>query len=392
MSTDKNTNDPFAATDTKYDAADGANGDNYLFDDLDDLNQQSSITPDIGTMATTGTAKLLVVVFVVDCSTTMAGDRIGAVNAALQELKYKLTEIKKDNGLDLRLAIMSFTSNAKWDVKLTDIEEVNIEQLHTRPGLTEYGTAFHELNKVLRKDGFMKHTGKVAPPAIMFLTDGEPTDDYAYDLDELLKNGWFANASRSAVLLGDAISNDSARAAVSRFVSDASTDIVTAEDSTVIMQKINLATMHTVAGNPMTGNDPVVNMVDPDFKNKPNPVDPVNPTPDPVNPIPDPAGGKTDPKDPFRDDPFGGSGASGGTDPFGGAGAGGTDPFGTAGAGGTDPFGTAGAGGGTDPFGAAGAGGDADPFGGAGAGGSTDPFGTAGAGDGTDPFAGMGPL
>ena len=77
----------------------------------------------------------------------------------------------------------------------------------------------------------MKHTGKIAPPAIMFLTDGGPTDDYESDLEDLLKNGWFVNASRSAVLLGDAIHDDAAKNAVRRFVEDPDNDIVEAEMS-----------------------------------------------------------------------------------------------------------------------------------------------------------------
>ncbi len=222
----------------------------------DDPFGTQSITPGFNTLHTKGTAKLLVVIFVVDCSKTMNGDRIGAVNAAMQELKYKLTEIKNDNNLDLRIAIMSFASNARWELELTPIEEVSLDTIHTRPGLTEYGAAFHELNKVLCKDSYMKHTGKISPPAIMFLTDGEPEDDYQADLDELLKNGWFTHASRSAVLLGDAINNTSARNAVRQFVNDADADIVTAEDSTVIIQKIRMATMHTVAGDPMQDKEP----------------------------------------------------------------------------------------------------------------------------------------
>jgi len=222
--------------------------------DIDVFNNPfgtQSITPDFGTLQTKGTSKLLVVIFVVDCSKTMSGDRIGAVNAAMQELKYELTKIKNDNSLDLRIAIMSFASSAKWELELTPIEEVNLETIHIRPGLTEYGAAFHELNKVLRKESYMKHTGKIAPPAIMFLTDGEPEDDYQLDLDELLKNAWFSNASRSAVLLGDAINNSSARDAVKQFVNDADSDIVAAEESTDIIRNLKLATMHSIAGDPM---------------------------------------------------------------------------------------------------------------------------------------------
>ncbi len=220
-------------------------------DTYDDPFGTQPVTPGYNTYPTKGSYKLLVVIFVVDCSKTMHGERIGAVNAALQELKFKLREIKDNHSLELKAAIMSFASGAKWELQLTPIEEVILNTIHTRPGLTEYGAAFHELNKVLQKEAYMKHVGKVAPPAIMFLTDGEPEDDYQADLDELLRNPWFMNASRSAVLLGDAIHNQSARNAVSQFVNDADRDIVTADDSTVIIQKIRLATMHTVAGDPI---------------------------------------------------------------------------------------------------------------------------------------------
>lgn len=327
--------------------------------DFDPFGTQQTVTPNLGSYKTAGTEKLLVVVFVIDCSQTMEGERIQAVNAALNEVKYKLQEVKKDNNLDLRIAIMSFTSGVRWELDLTDIDEVTLENLRTRPGLTQYGAAFHELNKVLTKDRFMKHVGKKAAPAIMFLTDGEPTDDYERDLDDLLKNGWFANASRSAVLLGDAIYNDAAKQAVSRFVGD-SEDIVGAENSTEIIDRIKIATMHTVAGDPMDKNgngmgvsegnptpatDPVIDpfpttdpVTDP-FPTTDPVVDPF-PATDPVvdpfpttDPVIDPFPTEEPIDDPFptgpfyqdpdmpdspdepQDDPFGG-------DPFGG------DPFG----------------------------------------------------------------
>ena len=333
---DNNTYDPFAG--------------------MDPFGGQQVVTPDIGSVKTGGTNKLVVVLFIVDCSRTMDGDRIMAVNAALTEVKSILQDIKNNNSLDLKMAIMSFTSSAKWELQLTDIDEVSLQNLTTRAGLTQYGNAFHELNKVLRKEQFMKHTGKVAPPAIMFLTDGGPTDDYDNDLKKLLENGWFANASRSAVLLGDAINDPKAKEAVSKFVEDPDNDIVDAENSTVIIQKIKIATMHTVAGDPM-GKDgkvvkddpiqpdpipadkpipsddpaddpiptdkPIPDFVFPDdpiFPDVPIPDDPFPvdapvdnpfPTDDPTdNPFPD----VSTPDDPFpTDDPFG---AGGGFDPF----------------------------------------------------------------------------
>lgn len=344
---------------------------------------QSSVTPDISTMTTVGTGKLLVVIFIVDCSQSMAGERIQAVNAALREVKSALQDMKRDNGLELKIAVMSFTSSARWHLDLTDIDEVSLENLTTRPGLTEYGNAFHELNKVLSKNRFMKHTGKKAPPAIMFLTDGEPTDQYQDDLEELKKNPWFANASRSAVLLGDAISNEKAREAVSRFVEDANNDIVDAENSTKIIRQIRIATMHTVAGEPMVtgstnevgGQSAVPNDIwDPDVPG----TDPDNPAPYGENvgsdvgiaPLGEGSSGVSD--------PFVGS-ATGVSDPFAGSTTGASDPFAGSTTGVSDPFAgsTTGV---SDPF----TGSSFDPSGDPNGGNSADPFAFP---DGEDPFA-----
>lgn len=276
-----------------------------------------SITPDFNSLKTTGTLKLLVVIFVVDCSKTMSGDRIGAVNAALQELKYKLMEIKEDNSLDLRAAILSFASTPRWELPLTPIEEVDLKTIQVRPGLTEYGAAFHELNRVLTKEGYMKYTGKTAPPAIMFLTDGEPEDDYQEDLDELLHNTWFANASRSAVLLGDAISSESAQNAVRQFVKDEKQDIVTADASTYIIQRIQLATMHSVVGNQINENgSDYASTGGADTSSDGSPF----------------GNSRSDGRDPFA------SGGSGGSDPFANDGSDGSDPFASSGSDDSDPF------------------------------------------------------
>ena len=297
----------------------------------DPFGGQQTMTPDFSSLKTTGSNKLLVVLFVVDCSRTMDGDRINAVNAALTELKSTLQDIKNDNGLELKIAIMSFTSSPKWEVPLTDIDEVSLKKLSTRPGLTEYGNAFHELNKVLRKEQFMKHTGKKAPPAIMFLTDGGPTDDYESDLDDLLNNSWFANASRSAVLMGDAIHDNNARDAVRKFVADPDQDIVGAEDSTVIIQKIKIATMHTVAGDPMdkgTANS---------FNNPPSPSMKAD------NPFSDFDDGTVFTRDPTKPNDDASSSGNAGGNPFDNDA--GTNPFNNGS--GTDPFNN---GSGTDPF------------------------------------------
>lgn len=269
--------------------------DDFIFDD------QIPITAPIGSFPTHGSEKLMVVIFVVDCSKSMEDNgRIQAVNAALHELKFRLSEIKSNNNLDLKIAIMGFTSSAKWELALTPIDEVVLNSISVRAGLTEYGVVFRELNRVLSKDEFMNHVGKKAAPVIIFLTDGEPTDDYLPDLEKLMKNGWFSCANRSAILMGDAFSNDIAKSAVEKFVSNPHTDVVSADDTTVVTEKITAATIHTVAGDPLKGtvtNDPPLPS-DLPFGNV-TPVDPTIPV--------DPFGNSTSVNPTIPVDPFGNS-------------------------------------------------------------------------------------
>ena len=78
--------------------------DDIFYDDP--FGSQDTVTTQCDSLKTTGTAKLLTVIFIVDCSGTMTGERIAAVNAALQEVKFKLNEIREDNGLELKIAVM----------------------------------------------------------------------------------------------------------------------------------------------------------------------------------------------------------------------------------------------------------------------------------------------
>ena len=217
-------------------------------------SESYSPTPPLDSMKTKFSGKQIIVIFIVDSSMSMEGTRIGAVNGALAEVvRESLRSIKASHNLDIKVAIMSFANNIRWELTPTPLEEVDLPVIKVRPGVTLYGAAFNELSKVLRKDRFMAHSGKIAAPAIIFMTDGEPdsSDHYEDDLRELMSNGWFRSASRFAILIGDAIHNDIARQAVAKFVNDPLRDVVAADDSSMIMRQINLATMHTVAGNPI---------------------------------------------------------------------------------------------------------------------------------------------
>ena len=222
-----------------------------MADDL--IMGTETYTPQMGSMTTKGTAKLFNIIFVVDVSGSMRYDgRIEAVNEAFTQMIPALRQVQMDcmTEFELRIAIMTFDEQARWIVNPTPILEYNHQDIACSPWVTFFSRAFRTLGEKLTRSEFMAHTGKIAQPYIMFMTDGEPTedDDYQPELDELLQNGWFKIAQRFAVLIGsDTVNSPSARAAVERFVTNTKEGIINAADAADIVAAVEAKTVHTVA-------------------------------------------------------------------------------------------------------------------------------------------------
>ena len=150
---------------------------------------------------------------------------------------------------ELKISIMTFDQEARWIVNPTPIMEYDHNDITCSEWVTYFSNAFRKLGEKLTRKEFMAHTGKLAQPYIMFMTDGEPTpnDNYGPELDALLENGWFTNSQRFAVLMGkEAINSSGARSAVSRFVSNEREGIIDAADAAAIAAAVEAKTIHTI--------------------------------------------------------------------------------------------------------------------------------------------------
>lgn len=211
-----------------------------------------TFTPQMDGMSTKGTQKLLNIFFVVDISGSMRGEgRIHAVNEAFTQMIPALRQVQLDcmSEFELKIAIMTFDETARWIVAPTPILEYTHEEIDCSQWVTYFSRAFRTLGEKLTRSQYMAHTGKIAQPYIMLLTDGEPTedDDYQPELNNLLENGWFKAAQRFAVLIGkDTINSPTARAAVERFVSNTTEGIINAVDAAAIAAEVQAKTIHTV--------------------------------------------------------------------------------------------------------------------------------------------------
>lgn len=148
--------------------------------------------------------------FVIDASGSMEGSKIGAVNAAIEEVIPALKEVSDENAdAQIKVAVLEFSSGARW---ITDGGPVEVDQFYWNymdaGGVTDLGAACKALNEKLSTKGFMREATGSFAPAIFLMSDGEPTDDWQRGIDQLKENNWFKAGVKVAVAIGDDANKD----------------------------------------------------------------------------------------------------------------------------------------------------------------------------------------
>lgn len=151
--------------------------------------------------------KVMTLFYVVDTSGSMAGEKLGSVNSAMEEaIQSDLPEISAANDdAEIKVAIMQFSSGCSWITPASGpigIGDVIWNDLQAY-GLTDLGAACLELdNKLSRNEFLQSQTGAYAPVILLF-SDGGPTDNWQKGLDQLKQNNWYKHAIKIAVAIGD---------------------------------------------------------------------------------------------------------------------------------------------------------------------------------------------
>jgi uncharacterized protein YegL len=146
--------------------------------------------------------------YLVDTSGSMAGDKLGSVNAAMEEAITKdLPLISSANDdAEIRVAIMQFASGCSWITPASGpirIDEVIWNDLQPG-GLTDLGAACLELDKRLSRNEYLRSQTGAYAPVILLVSDGAPTDNWEKGLNQLTKNNWFKHAIKIAIATDDA--------------------------------------------------------------------------------------------------------------------------------------------------------------------------------------------
>lgn len=156
-----------------------------------------------------GKKMVLYLIFLIDSSGSMYGERMEALNTSLASVLENFSIINPD--IDIKINVLQFSSGYKWMYA----EPINVEFFRWKyidaGGLTDLGDACHELNNAMSKRilfsldncpaGFM-------PPVLFLITDGEPTDNYLPYMGQLWDNPFFKKSNKFAIGLGDDSSID----------------------------------------------------------------------------------------------------------------------------------------------------------------------------------------
>lgn len=140
-------------------------------------------------------------VWLADCSGSMAADgKIQALNNAIREALPHLADVARDNpGAELLVRAIAFSSGATWHIE----DAVPVAQLTWRDlaagGFTDLGAGIRLLSGELQVPPMPQ---RALPPAVVLISDGQPTDDWERALDDLLDQPWGARAKRIAVAIG----------------------------------------------------------------------------------------------------------------------------------------------------------------------------------------------
>jgi uncharacterized protein YegL len=136
-------------------------------------------------------AQVLPFYLVCDISASMDGEPIDMLNAAVNEIREAIGE-EPDIADKTQLCLIGFNSTAHVLLLLSRLSEVTeIDPLTARGG-TKYAAAFDLLHRTITADlARLRAAGDlVYRPAVFFLTDGQPQDDWADSHARLTDPDW----------------------------------------------------------------------------------------------------------------------------------------------------------------------------------------------------------
>ena len=140
-------------------------------------------------------------IFIADCSGSMAGDKVQALNHAIREAIPHMREVAKGNpNAEVLVRSVKFSVGAQWhQSQPTNVDTFEWKDL-SAGGMTDMGQALSLVAGTLKTPPMPE---RALPPVLVLVSDGEPTDDFDSGLRALMAEPWGKKAVRLAIAIGE---------------------------------------------------------------------------------------------------------------------------------------------------------------------------------------------
>ncbi|WP_189484104.1 vWA domain-containing protein [Alishewanella tabrizica] len=184
---------------------------------------------------TVAKAKPLPVVLLLDVSTSMQGNSINQLNAAVKEMIADFARAEK-NEIEILVSVITFGAEVLLHTPYTSAKDIEWQDLRVS-GATPMGTAF-SMAKAMIEDKDVTPS-RAYRPTIVLVSDGEPNDSWQQPLRALVNEGRSQKCDRMAMAIGSEASN----AVLNEFVSGTENKVFTAQDASQIQEFFKFVTM-----------------------------------------------------------------------------------------------------------------------------------------------------
>jgi uncharacterized protein YegL len=194
------------------------------------------------------------VLVLADCSGSMKGEKIQALNFAIAQMMQHLAAWEEEQErAQILVRAIAFATEPRWHIgEALPVVHLRWVPLTVVPGgRTNMGPAFRMAASVLGKDQMPR---RAFNPALLLITDGMPTDqpaEFDAGLDALMSQ----TAGRDALRMAVAIGRDARSEALTRFIADPKVPVLVAGKVDQIADQLRLVTL-AVTGVRSWADDP----------------------------------------------------------------------------------------------------------------------------------------
>ncbi len=189
--------------------------------------------------------------WIADCSGSMSGDKIHSLNYAIRTALPEMQMVAQDNpNADVKVRALKFSDAAEWHVSQpTQVDNFTWTDL-TAGGVTSMGSALSLVAEQLKMPPMEQ---RALPPALVLVSDGQPTDDFAGGLSALMAQPWGKKAVRLAIAIG----GDADLDVLQKFIGNPEIRPLTAKNPGDLVKFIRWASTVAIkqASSPLTGED-----------------------------------------------------------------------------------------------------------------------------------------